>query len=121
MRCCNAWYRSKECQNADWKTHKQICRKIIKLDRDSKNTLNTVLFNFLTQKYYSLIQKALNEKCSTISVESNELAVEADFMPNEDDIIPAFHDPPMLRIVLIREYLSGEEIPEWMRGKSDEI
>jgi len=49
------------------------------------------------------------------------LAVEADFMPNEDDIIPAFHDPPMLRIVLIREYLSGEEIPEWMRGKSDEI
>jgi len=44
------------------------------------------------------------------------LAVEVDFMPNEDGIIPAFHDPPMFRIVLIQDYISGKEVPEWLHG-----
>jgi len=67
---------------------------------------------FMDQHSETVFQ-AMDEKYRSSGV--GPLAVEVSFMPNENGIIPAFHDPPTFRIVRFRDYISGQDKPEWLR------
>lgn len=109
--CRVACYCSKECQRAHWKRHKGVC-KLTKPERNNAISLRMVTLRFLNQNFESLYEE-IEETCVSSGLEASDLAVEIDFMPNEDGIIPALHDPPTFKVVHIQDYISEEEIPEW--------
>jgi len=118
-RCRTTQYCSKTCQIADWTQHKPLCKPVPKIEKNSKEckwverrTLSTsnMLYNFFSQHADTLVTK-IDETCKR---NLSGVAIEIDFMPNKDGQIPAFQDPPVIKIAPSQDYIEGREVPDWM-------
>jgi hypothetical protein len=117
QRCKITYYCSKECQVADWKGHKKICKAIASgIDsRSASKTARTTISAFLTLNSLE-IAKEVCKKAREYNVPKTELLVEIDF----------YGDAPALRnefkIWLMSGFLDGSsaaDAPEWFRIHSE--
>mmetsp|Transcript_17602 Transcript_17602/g.43307 ORF Transcript_17602/g.43307 Transcript_17602/m.43307 type:complete len:847 (+) Transcript_17602:218-2758(+) len=123
-RCRTTQYCSKTCQIADWTQHKPLCKPVPKIEKNSKEckwverrTLSTsnMLYNFFSQHADTLVTK-IDETCKR---NLSGVAIEIDFMPNKDGQIPAFQDPPVIKIAPFQDYIEGREVPDSISQRSN--
>jgi hypothetical protein len=121
QRCKVTYYCSKECQVADWKSHKKVCKVIssgIVSPSTYKNTVKThnlTMWAFIKLNYFD-IAKEVHKKSQEYNVPKKELLVEIDF----------YGDAPALRnefkVWLTSGFLEGSSVadaPGWFRMFSE--
>jgi hypothetical protein len=111
QRCKATYYCSKDCQVADWKSHKKMCKGLSIVTR---KTADTTILAFITSNYFD-IAKEVYKKTQEYNVPKKELLVEIDF----------FGDAPALRnefqVWLASGFLGGSSVtdaPDWFRTHS---
>jgi hypothetical protein len=115
QRCKAIYYCSKECQVADWKSHKKICKESGIGSRSASKTERITISAFIESNYLE-IAKEVYKKTQEYNVPKTELLVEIDF----------FGDAPALRnkfkVWLMSGFLDGSSVadaPGWFRTQSD--
>jgi hypothetical protein len=112
-RCKLAYYCSKECQVADWKSHKKVCKALVsgRVSRSAAKTSNATVSAFVTSNYID-IAKEVYKKTQEYNVPAKELLLEVDF----------YGDAPALRnefkVWLTSGFLEGSSVadaPDWFR------
>jgi hypothetical protein len=113
QRCKASYYCKRECQVADWKRHKKMC-KAISTNTGSHSTMKifeTTMWAFITSNYFD-IAKEVFKKTQEYNVPKKELLVEIDF----------HGDAPALRnefkVWLTSGVLEGSSVadaPAWFR------
>jgi hypothetical protein len=119
QRCKMTCYCSKECQVADWKSHKKACKEISSVvkGRSTMKTLELTKGNFIDSNYFD-IAKEVYKKTQECNVPKKELLLEIDF----------YGDAPALRnkfkVWLTSGFLEGSSVadaPDWFRtGRQSE-
>jgi hypothetical protein len=114
QRCKVAYYCSKECQVADWKSHKKECKALGNgsVSRSALKTSNTTASAFIESNYFD-IAKEVYKKTKEYNVPKKELLLEIDF----------YGDAPALRnkfkVWLFSGLLEGSSVtdaPGWFRS-----
>jgi hypothetical protein len=117
QRCKVAYYCSKECQVADWKSHKIMCKALDSgsVSRSAFKTSQITTSAFLTSNY-SDIKKEVYKKAQEFNVPKTKLLLEIDF----------YGDAPALRnefkVWLTSSFLEGSSVadaPEWFRTHAE--
>jgi hypothetical protein len=113
QRCKLAYYCNRECQVANWKSHKKMC-KAISSNIESRSTAkitDSTINAFLKSNYFDIAKK-IYKKTQEYSVPKKELLMEIDF----------YEDAPALRnqfkIWLTSTFLEGSSVadaPDWFR------
>jgi hypothetical protein len=116
-RCKLTYYCSKECQVADWKSHKRTCEAVGsggKICRSALKTSHTTAMAFVTSNYFD-IAKEVYKKSQELNVPKKELLVVIDF----------FGDAPALRnefqVWLTSSFSEGSTVadaPGWLHEKN---
>jgi hypothetical protein len=121
-KCHQASYCSKECQKADWKKHKLLCKPATSKDRKRSGASQQSVLNF-AQKNYADIMEGLIRCCDKTGLKKEEVLVEVDFSPNEDGNIPALCDPPEFIVNDARGYFEGSRPnePDWFCKNEDDV
>lgn len=114
-RCGYTFYCSKECQKADWERHKSRCKKTNDLELHKTLSLKRAVSSFMDQNFKAVFE-GIDKKCEDTGLKTSDLAVEVDFVPNEEGIIAAMQEPPVFRVVQIQQYIDGREMPEGLRN-----
>jgi hypothetical protein len=113
QRCKVAYYCKRECQVADWKSHKKMCNAISSstVSHSAQKTIQTTMWAFIASNYFD-IAKEVYKKTQEYNVPKKELLVEIDF----------FEDTPALRIDFkiwltssLFEGSSVADVPDWVR------
>jgi hypothetical protein len=105
QRCKVVYYCSKECQVADWKSHKEKCKALSSgsVNRSALKTSQTTTYAFLASNYFH-IAKEVYKKTQEFNVPKKELVVEIDF----------YSDAPALRnefnVWLLSGFLEGSSV-----------
>jgi hypothetical protein len=117
QRCRIAYYCSKECQVANWKSHKELCKALGNGSgsRSAFKTSNTTVSAFFHSNYFE-IAKDVHKKTQEYNVPKKELLVEIDF----------YGDAPALRneikVWLTSGLLEGSSVadaPGWFRTHAE--
>jgi hypothetical protein len=117
QQCKAAYYCSKHCQVADWKTHKKMCNKLNNgvVSRSACMTSQTTLWAFIKSNYFD-IAKEVYKKTQEYNVPKKELLVEIDF----------YGDAPALRnefkVWLTSAFFEGTSVadaPDWFHTDTD--
>jgi hypothetical protein len=117
QRCKITYYCSKECQAADWKSHKIMCKEMAS-GNESRSTfkLESNIRSAFIESNYLEIAKEVYKKTQEYNVPKTELLVEIDF----------FRDAPALRnefkVWLMSGFLEGSSVadaPGWFRTQSE--
>jgi hypothetical protein len=115
--CKVAYYCSKECQVADWKSHKKMCDVVDsgRVSLSAFKTSRTTASAFITSNYFD-IAKEVYKKAQEYNVPKKELLVEIDF----------YGDAPALRnefkVWLTSRLLEGSSVadaPGWFRRRAE--
>ncbi len=77
-RCKTALYCSKECQRADYKNHKDICKGVAKVTSFDKS--QTREFEFFFSIHYLRIMNAIHRVTQEYSISMKDIVVEVDFL-----------------------------------------
>eukprot|EP00526_Cylindrotheca_closterium_P007374 CAMPEP_0113653144 /NCGR_PEP_ID=MMETSP0017_2-20120614/28409_1 /TAXON_ID=2856 /ORGANISM="Cylindrotheca closterium" /LENGTH=681 /DNA_ID=CAMNT_0000566091 /DNA_START=53 /DNA_END=2095 /DNA_ORIENTATION=- /assembly_acc=CAM_ASM_000147 len=78
-------------------------------------SMSNMVANFLSQHAESFVAR-IEETCErTLS----GMAIEIDFVPNKDGLIPAFQDPPVIKIAPFQDYIEGREVPDSISQRSN--
>lgn len=119
-RCKSAHYCSKECQKADWKSHKKNCKPTLKADEKAFVATQNATLNFAKRNYVDILED-LVEVCDETGLSKSELMLELDFTPNAKGICPALEDPPDFEIKESRGYFEGSRpnLPDWFLQNED--
>jgi hypothetical protein len=113
MKCstCKAtYYCGRECQVADWKSHKIMCKLATEGGFSSSHAkaVESAVMSFVKMNYYSIVDECY-KKCKEYNVPKKELVIEINF----------FGDAPALRdefkVGLTSRYLEGSrpDEPDW--------
>jgi hypothetical protein len=113
MKCstCKAtYYCGRECQVADWKSHKIMCKLATEGGFSSSHAkaVESAVMSFVKTNYYSIVDECY-KKCKEYNVPKKELVIEINF----------FGDAPALRdefkVGLTSRYLEGSrpDEPDW--------
>jgi uncharacterized C2H2 Zn-finger protein len=117
QRCKVAYYCNKECQAADWKSHKKLCKELGSANKEHSafNTSNTTMWAFVESNYFA-IAKEVYKKTQEYNVTKKELFLEIDF----------YGDAPGLRnefkVWLTSDFFEESALvdaPEWFRTDTD--
>jgi hypothetical protein len=117
QRCKVAYYCSKECQVANWKSHKKTCKALSSRigSRSTAKTTDLTINAFLKSNYFDIV-KEVYKKTQEYNVPKKELLLEIDF----------YEDAPALRnqfkIWLTSGVLEGSSVadaPDWFRARAD--
>jgi len=113
--CC------KECQTADWKSHKNVCRLVTKAEKANCDGNGQTLTNFSESNYFAIMKRYI-EVCDDKKVDKSELLLEVDFIPNADynGMAPALSTPPHFTVAKSRDYFEGSRPnqPNWWGKKT---
>jgi hypothetical protein len=114
QQCKETYYCSKDCQVADWKSHKKTCNELSLVSRSTRKAADTTIWAFIKSNYFD-IAKEVYKKTQEYNVPKKELLVEIDF----------FGDAPALRnefqVWLASGFLGGSTVtdaPDWFRTHS---
>jgi hypothetical protein len=117
QRCKVIYYCSKECQVANWKSHKKTCKAISSsaVSQSAQKTSHATMWAFVESNYFD-IAKEVYKKTQEYNVPKKELFLEIDF----------YGDAPALRNefkVWLTSDFFGEsalvDAPEWFRSDAD--
>jgi hypothetical protein len=119
QRCKAAHYCSKDCQVADWKRHKKMCKTMMTInaseDRSGLKASRTALRAIIESNYFDIL-KEVYKKTQEYNVPKKELLLEIDF----------YEDAPALRNefkVWLTSDFFGEsafvDAPDWFRTDAD--
>jgi hypothetical protein len=117
QRCKLAYYCSKECQVANWKSHKKMCKALSSSTESSSEQKTSILTiqAFVSSNYFD-IAKEVYKKTQEYNVPKKELLVEINF----------YGDAPALRNEFkvwltsgVSEGSSVEDAPDWFRAGAD--
>jgi hypothetical protein len=117
QRCKVAYYCNRECQVANWKSHKKMCKKvgIANVSQSVHKTSETTMWAFVESNYFNIV-KQVHKKMQEHNVSKKEIFVEIDF----------YKDAPALRNELkvwltssFLKELSVADAPEWFRKDTD--
>jgi hypothetical protein len=119
QRCKAAYYCSKDCQVADWKTHKKYCDKLNSgvVSRSTLKTSQNTLWAFIKSNYFD-IAKEVYKKTQEYNVPKKELLVEIDFYAYED--APALRNE--FKVWLTSAFFEGPSVadaPDWFHTDTD--
>jgi hypothetical protein len=83
QRCKGAYYCNLECQVADWKSHKKMCKAISTstVSHSAQKTFHTTVWAFVESNYFNIV-KEVYKKTQEFNVPKKELLVEIDFFGN---------------------------------------
>lgn len=118
-RCQSAYYCSKACQKADWKTHKMACEPTSKATQKRDDAIEELLKNFIQNQYVDIMAKMVDVSEKT-GVAKKDLLVFLDFCVNEDGIVPAMQDPPVFEVHPTQRFLDPSfsvRGPKYERGE----
>jgi len=121
-RCKCTYYCSKECQKADWKSHKLTCQPAKNSEvKQMEFTENTVL-SFVKNNYCSIMKEIVKVTDETGKTKG-DLLLEIDFAtpPGHSGMAPAFKSPPEFTIALAKDYFEGSRPnePDWFYKNED--
>jgi hypothetical protein len=117
QRCRASYYCSRECQVADWKRHKTMCKVISggTVSRSTFKTSTSTVDSFIESNLFH-IAKELYKKTQEFNVSKRELLLEINF----------FEDAPALRnefnVWLTSDFWEGSSVadaPDWFRTYVD--
>jgi hypothetical protein len=117
QRCKLTYYCSKECQVANWKSHKKMCKalSIANLSPSAQKTSQTTMWAFIKSNYFDIV-KEIYRKTQECNVPKKEIMVEIDF----------YGDAPALRnkmqLWLTSDFFKESafiDAPEWFRTEMD--
>jgi hypothetical protein len=117
QRCKVTYYCNRECQVADWKSHKKQCT-VLSSGGESRSTSKTsiaAIWAFLKENYFAIAKEVYN-KTQEYNVPKKELLVEIDF--TED--APALRNE--FKVWLASGFLDGPPLvdaPHWFRTQAD--
>eukprot|EP00978_Attheya_sp_CCMP212_P016325 scaffold42639_cov37-Attheya_sp.AAC.8 len=119
-RCGNAFYCSKECQVADWKSHKKYCKPVTKEHAKMQGASQQSLLNFANKHYVDIMVK-MAEACDETGVKKGDMLVALDFMPDANGVVPVLESPPEFSIAPVRGYIEGSRPsePDWFHKNRD--
>jgi hypothetical protein len=118
QRCKVTYYCSKDCQVADWKSHKKTCKEFgsgVIVSRSAQKTADTTMWAFVKSNYFD-IAKEVYKKTQEYSVTKKDLLVEIDFFGNA----PALRNE--FKVWLTSGFLEGSsaaDSPDWFRTDAD--
>jgi hypothetical protein len=120
QRCKVAYYCNKDCQVADWKSHKKTCKEqnsTPKIEsRSASKTSQLTMCAFVKSNYFD-IAKEVYKKMQEYNVAKKELFVDIDFYGDA----PALRNEFKLR--LTSDFMEGSpsvvDAPEWFRTDAD--
>jgi hypothetical protein len=119
QRCKVAYYCNRECQVADWKIHKKMCKAISNSpgSHSAHKTFNTTMWAFIMSNYFD-IAREVYKKTQEFNVPKKKLMVEINF----------FEDAPALRnefkVWLASGFFEGSSVtdaPDWIRTNAKDI
>jgi hypothetical protein len=117
QRCRVTYYCSKECQLADWKSHKKMCKVLSSgsVSRSEFKTFHTTALAFLASNYFD-IAREVYKKTQEYNIPKKELLLEIDF----------YEDAPALRnefkVWLTSGFLEGSSVvdaPDWFHARAE--
>lgn len=119
-RCKMAYYCSRDCQKANWKSHRKVCIAATKAHTKNVNTTETITLNFARNNYVDIMVELVSV-CDSTSLNKGELLLELDFVPSKNGKTPALQDPPVFKIAASRGYFEGSRPnePNWFYKKED--
>jgi MYND finger len=110
-RCKITYYCSKECQVADWKSHRKICGTEKKPTKTSENQMVSA---YVQQFYYEIL-KALYAATQERSVPKSQLILDLNFHTRigheVDSSSPALRGE--FKVAVTKDYLEGRDSPAW--------
>jgi len=119
-RCGSAFYCSKKCQIADWKSHKKYCKPVTKEDAKMHGASQQSLLNFANKHYVDIMVKMV-EACDETGVKKGDMLVALNFMPDANGVVPALESPPQFTIAPVRGFIEGSRPsePDWFHKNTD--
>jgi hypothetical protein len=117
QRCKLIYYCSKECQVANWKSHKKSCKAISSstVSQSAHKTSNATMWAFFDSNYFDIV-KEVYKKTQECNVAKTEILVEIDF----------YGDAPALRnefkVWLTSGFLGASALvdaPDWFRSDGE--
>ena len=121
-RCKSTFYCSKECQVADWKSHKPICRPETSSHMKTNIFTENTVLNFVTANYVGIMKEIVKVSSETGKSKS-DLLIELDFATpaGTGGLAPALKNPPEFKIAVSKRYFEGERPnePDWFYKNED--
>jgi len=120
-RCKSAFYCSRECQRADWKSHKPNCQ--LKSSSDAKANIftETTVLNFCKANYCAIMKEIVKVSDETGNSKS-DLLLELDFATPASGLAPpSLKSPPEFKIADSKGYFEGSRPnePDWFYKNED--
>jgi hypothetical protein len=117
QRCKLTYYCSRDCQVADWKSHKKLCKEVSssKLSLSAHKTSITIMWAFIQSNYFDII-KEIYKKTQEYNVLKKELFVEIDFYGDA----PALQNK--IKVWLTSDFLKESALvdaPHWFRTDAE--
>ena len=123
--CKSAFYCSRECQVADWKTHKKFCRPVSKNEAKICRFNEQTVHDFVLANYVEILRKIVDFTSQT-GVSKADMLLELDFVATFPDgrgggVAPAFKTPPEFKIADTKGYYEGSRPnePDWFFKNED--
>jgi hypothetical protein len=121
-RCRQAYYCSRECQVADWKSHKPLCQPITRSDETEQLWTEQTVHDFILNNYASILREIV-EASSETGLDKCDLLLELDFYNSDNDVAPALRSPPEFEVADSKGYFEGDRPnePDWFRKNEDKV